>query len=148
MKTFAFTGRARNALAVAMSLAAVLAIAAYVTAPVSAQPSFIARFRASKHPVVRGVVKSQPRVAPRSIHVVLIFKDRKGAKVRTRRLRVNRHYRWHAAIPRRAAVVIVVVHDHGRVARHREHLKRGRSLRVTAVFPAPREGLLPGVFPY
>lgn len=141
---FAFASRTRNVLAASMSAAAVIALAVYVTAPVAAEPAIVARSQAAVHPIVSGVVKGDLRAA----RVTLTFRDAGGRLLEVRHPHVARDGAWHAAIPRHAERVLVVIHDDGQVEKALETIVPGRSLRLTALFGGRRTGLVPGLFPY
>ncbi|HEX8958381.1 MAG TPA: hypothetical protein VF770_01010 [Solirubrobacterales bacterium] len=144
----AFEGRIRNLGAVLLSATAVLAIAAYITAPVSARPLFAASYSSARHPMVVGTVKAASPSQARHAHMTLVFRNAQGRVIEVRHASPNRHDRWHVAIPPGAATVTVVVRDEGKVTRLTEQIKPGQSLEITAVLPSNGASLPPGLFPY
>lgn len=148
MTPFAFASKARNLVAVLMSAAAVLAIVAYLTAPVAADPLIVSSYTASRHPVVSGIVKAHSKAEMSKTRITLVFRDAKGRVIATVHPSIDRHGRWRTAIPQGAARVTVSIRDGGRVTSLTEPIRPGHSLKLTAVLPGNRTGLLPGLFPY
>jgi hypothetical protein len=148
MNAAAFPGRMRNLTAVVMSLFAVLAVATYATAPVSASASISAAYVAARHLVVSGVVKSSSTADARTIRVTVGFRDSKARVIVELHLHADGHGRWQVRIPRGAVQVTVLIQEGGHGAKITKALHAGHSLKLTAVFPGRLSGLLPGLFPY
>jgi hypothetical protein len=150
--------RKRAAIAALASLVAVLALTAYVSAPSWPDASLAAEYAsASGRTLVTGVVKTSSGRPIRSARVRLVFSGRRVDSVQAAgRLvvttRVNRRGRFATVVPKGATRVRVTIATRSgsttRTASDTFKIRRGAALKITAVFPPRRAGVLPGLFPY
>jgi len=144
----AFPNRVRNLAAVLLSAAALLAIAAYLTAPVSAKPKLTTSYSASDHPMVVGTIEASSPAALRRARVKLLFWDGRHRAVGVKRPSPDSQGKWRARIPSRARSVTIVVREEGQVVKQTDPIRPGQSLKVAEVLPGNGGALLPGLFPY
>jgi hypothetical protein len=134
--------------AAALSLAAVLVLFAYVSAPGAASGSISTAYISASHPVVSGVVKSSSSSETLEAYVTVLFRNSKGAVIATLHPFVGKNGRWQIRIPHRATKTTITITEFERGAQLTARVRAGHSIKVTAVFPGRTTGLLPGLFPY
>jgi hypothetical protein len=143
-----FASQPRNVVAAAMSLAAVLVLVAYVSAPGAATASISTAYISASHPVILGVVKSSSSDETLEAYVTVVFRNSKGAVIATLHPFVGKNGRWRVRIPHRATKTTITITEFERGTQLTERVRAGHSTKVTAVFPGRTTGLLPGLFPY
>jgi hypothetical protein len=148
MRKGCFANQPRNVVAAALSLAAVLVLFAYVSAPGAANGSISTAYISASHPVVSGVVKSSSGDETREAYVSVVFRNSKGAVIATLHPFVGKNGRWQVRIPHGATKTTITVTEFEHRVQLTERVRAGHSIKVTAVFPGRTTGLLPGLFPY
>jgi hypothetical protein len=143
-----FANQPRNVVAAAMSLAAIVALLAYVSAPGAANGSISMAYISASHAVVSGVVKSSSSSETEEAFVSLVFRNSKGAVIATLHPFVGKSGRWQVRIPHGASKTTITITEFEQRALLTERVRAGHSIKVTAVFPGRTTGLLPGLFPY
>lgn len=153
MQPTLFSSRARNGLALFVSLVAVCAMVAYVWSPCSAiAAKMVASYKRGPHTLVEGVVKSPNGHPDRRGQVRLVFRDGRGHMIERELVKVNRDGQFYVVAPTPAKSVVLTAYLRpGRTAPHGSRtftITRGQALTVTVVFHATGAGILPAVFPY
>jgi hypothetical protein len=143
-----FANQPRNVVAAAMSLAAVVVLLAYVSAPGAANGSISTAYISTSHAVVSGVVKSSSSSETEEAFVSLVFRNSKGAVIATLHPFVGKNGSWQVRIPHGASKTTITITEFEQRALLTERVRAGHSIKVTAVFPGRTTGLLPGLFPY
>jgi hypothetical protein len=143
-----FANQPRNVVAAAVSLAAVLALLAYVSAPGAANGSISTAYTSASHAMVSGVVKSSSSSETEEAFVSVVFANSKGAPIATLHPFVGKNGRWQVRIPHGATKTTITITEFEHRAQLTERIRAGHSIKVTAVFPGRTTGLLPGLFPY
>lgn len=148
MTTLPFGSRVRNLGALLLSAVAMLAVAAYLIAPVEAQPRPRVSYSASPHPMVIGTIEACSPAGLRSARVRLAFRKGTRHAMQVDHARPNRRGRWHAPIPHGAARVRIAMRCEGEVRKLTEPIHPGHSLKVTEALPGNRASLPPVLIPY
>jgi hypothetical protein len=147
----AFRSRTTNVLTALASICALLALIAYVAAPVSAKPAMSAKPVAAgtaAAPQVSGVVNSAGGPLANALVLVRV-RDAAGNVLIRAHVRTDARGRFSVTLPAGADHLrVIVAAPGGRTATNVFGVAPGQSLAVTTVFPARRSALLPGVFAY